>query len=397
MVATNYLTTLLVLILGISPQQGGAVFVAEGGVAVLPCDLQFDPSKEFAWIKRDHGAVLRLLPSGVIDAFHPFRDRVSLRGSSGLDLRIENVGSSPIDWGGPYTCQQQGVPNGTPQELVKALPPDPAAPTITGYSGEYLTVGNSLTLTCVSTGARPPSDLTWWRGDAQVQASSSHTPDSTGQGDTRSELNIAALRPADNSAVYECRANQLALTQVETREVTLNVAFLEDTPTITGYTAGTAVDSGTTLTLTCTSGNSNPAATITWSRDGTTVPGTNNREQPGNHGGMVTSQDQVIVLQPQLNGARYTCRATNSELGLDRDSSAVGPLNVRYTPRLGLSEDTIIILACVGAAVIIIVAVLVYCCCIKGQCQSSSALNSEVAERLATGQEQMGKLLGKKN
>ncbi|XP_078697785.1 uncharacterized protein LOC144925579 [Branchiostoma floridae x Branchiostoma belcheri] len=99
MVSTNYLTTLLVLILGISLQQGGAVFVAEGGVAVLPCDLQFDPTKVLVWFKGSHGAVLRLLPSGNVHQFYPFHGRVNLTGPAGSDLKIKNVGSSP------YECQ----------------------------------------------------------------------------------------------------------------------------------------------------------------------------------------------------------------------------------------------------------------------------------------------------
>ncbi|CAH1247467.1 RET [Branchiostoma lanceolatum] len=219
-----------------------------------------------------------------------------------------------------------------PQVNSYSLPaPSPPAPTITGYSGDYLTTGSSITLTCTSTGGKPPADLSWYKGSTELSADYSSTMDNVGLGDATSVLNILALQPADNGGVYECRASQRALTQDETSQVTISVAFVEDTATtLTGYTAGTALDDGNSLTLTCTSGSSSPAAAITWSRDGAAVTGSNNQQQDGTNGGEITSQDLVISLQPQHNGAQYSCRATNTELGLHRDSSAVGPLNVRF-------------------------------------------------------------------
>ncbi|CAH1247471.1 NPHS1 [Branchiostoma lanceolatum] len=215
--------------------------------------------------------------------------------------------------------------------LCNTAAPSPPAPTITGYSGDYLTTGSSITLTCTSTGGKPPADLSWYKGSTELSADYSSTMDNVGLGDATSVLNILALQPADNGGVYECRASQRALTQDMTRQVTISVAFFEDTATtLTGYTAGTALDDGNSLTLTCTSGSSSPAAAITWSRDGAAVTGSNNQQQDGTNGGEITSQDLVISLQPQHNGAQYSCRATNTELGLHRDSSAVGPLNVRF-------------------------------------------------------------------
>ncbi|XP_078665755.1 nephrin-like [Branchiostoma floridae x Branchiostoma belcheri] len=215
--------------------------------------------------------------------------------------------------------------------VTREAPPSPASPSISGYTEDtFVASGSPLTLTCTSQQGKPPADLTWYKGTTPLSAVYSSSPNDMGQGDATSVLNIAALQQADNGAVYQCRASQPALAQDQNTQVTVSVAFFEDTSTsITGF-PGTAVDAGTPLTLTCTSGNSNPAASITWYRDGTTVTGTNNRQQAGSNGGIVTTQDLVISLQPEHNGARYTCRATNSELGLDRDSSAVGPLNVRF-------------------------------------------------------------------
>ncbi|XP_078665233.1 uncharacterized protein LOC144907751 isoform X2 [Branchiostoma floridae x Branchiostoma belcheri] len=212
------------------------------------------------------------------------------------------------------------------------VPPSPASPSISGYAGgTFVASGSPLTLTCTSQQGKPPADLTWYKGTTPLSAVYSSSPNDMGQGDATSVLNIAALQQADNGAVYQCRASQPALAQDQNTQVTVSVAFFEDTTTtITGF-PGTAVNSGTSLTLTCTSGNSNPAASITWSRDGgPAVTGTNNQQQDGSNGGKVTTQDLVISVQPEHNGARYTCRATNSELGLDRDSSEVGPLIVRF-------------------------------------------------------------------
>ncbi|XP_035659281.1 nephrin-like [Branchiostoma floridae] len=344
MAVTERVVMVLVLVWGTQMQYGVAVttkrlVVQEGQSVEFPCDLRYYTGRDFYWVRvrPDVTVILKRTADSPLDEFilrNQYRNRtdIRLKGPNGTTLQMVVRREDEATNGVYIECQQpqslQEDKRKTRYELVVTLPPDPRAPTITGYNGEFLESGSSLTLTCVSTGGKPPSDLTWWRDGRQLTASHSHTTDSTGQGNATSILDIPALQPADNGGAYQCRASQLALSQVEISQVTLRMAFLEDT-TITGYTAETAVDSGTTLTLTCTSGSSNPAATITWSRDGgSAFTGTNNREQAGNYGGMVTSQDLAISLQPQHNGAQYTCRATNSELSVHRESS-VGPLNVR--------------------------------------------------------------------
>ncbi|KAI8497592.1 Cell adhesion molecule 2 [Branchiostoma belcheri] len=202
----------------------------EGDHVELRCDTAYDRTKDFYWSEAVIGIIL-YRPAGadvnnVTIPISRFRGRVSLVGLDSVNLRIDNVTMADE---GSYNCQQKHADQqGTLQRLrvLEAVPPDPAAPTVTGYSGGFLTPGSNVTLTCVSMGARPPANLTWWTGDTQLKASNSSTPDSTWQGDTRSEVTIADLKLSDNGRVYQCRASHRALAQVETSQVTAMTFFL---------------------------------------------------------------------------------------------------------------------------------------------------------------------------
>ncbi|XP_019628602.1 PREDICTED: uncharacterized protein LOC109473143 isoform X5 [Branchiostoma belcheri] len=201
----------------------------EGDHVELRCDTAYDRTKDFYWSEAVIGIIL-YRPAGadvnnVTIPISRYRGRVSLVGLDSSNLKIKNVTKADE---GSYNCQQVGaVQQGTLQRLqvLEAVPPDPAAPTITGYSGGFLTPGSNVTLTCVSTGARPPANLTWWTGNTQLKARNSSTPDSTWQGDTRSEVTIPDLKLSDNGRVYQCRASHRALAQVETSQVTVSVAY----------------------------------------------------------------------------------------------------------------------------------------------------------------------------
>ncbi|XP_078584655.1 nephrin-like [Branchiostoma floridae x Branchiostoma japonicum] len=212
--------------------------------------------------------------------------------------------------------------------LAVPVPPNPIL-TISGYT-TGVSAGQSLPLTCTSTQGKPPAQVTWWKSDVeQQQAVYSNTPDASNQGDAMSVLTLA-VQPANNQETYQCRVSQLG-TEKGRQDLQLNVRFLTGTPSLTGHT--NPVNSGSSLTLTCTSGNSNPPASITWTRVGGAAPtGTDQPQADGQHGGKITSQQISLTnLQAQDNGAQFKCTATNSQLGQNHslDSSTVS-INVRF-------------------------------------------------------------------
>lgn len=67
--------------------------------------------------------------------------------------------------------------------------------------------------------------------------------------------------------------------------------------------------------LICESSSSNPAAEMSWWKNGIPVPGTRNSTKPGLHGGYLSSVELTLDLTEDMNGEVYTCEAKNTELG----------------------------------------------------------------------------------
>lgn len=67
--------------------------------------------------------------------------------------------------------------------------------------------------------------------------------------------------------------------------------------------------------LICESSSSNPAAEMSWWKNGIPVSGTRNSTKPGLHGGYLSSVELALDLTEDMNGEVYTCEAKNTELG----------------------------------------------------------------------------------
>lgn len=65
----------------------------------------------------------------------------------------------------------------------------------------------------------------------------------------------------------------------------------------------------------CESSSSNPAAEMSWWKNGIPVPGTRNGTKPGLHGGYLSFVELALDLTEDMNGEVYTCEAKNTELG----------------------------------------------------------------------------------
>ena len=102
-------------------------------------------------------------------------------------------------------------------------------------------------------------------------------------------------------------------------------------PTQVTITGTREAKAGETLTLTCTSSNSNPAATINWIPQGSSIVNDRTRTEPSPDGGEITISEIDVTLTPQLTSAIYTCSATNNQLGITvADTATVGVL-CKYT------------------------------------------------------------------
>ncbi|XP_053408375.1 nephrin-like isoform X2 [Mercenaria mercenaria] len=237
----------------------------------------------------------------------------------------------PDDNNVQYTCQanNDALINGPYRITVflSVLYP-PSQPTITGYkTDQVIRVNDTVQLMCISEGGNPLAQIAWFRNNAQVDFSYSQRGNRA-----ENELIITAER-SDNDAEYKCEAWNRVNAEtplVVTRK--LLVYFAPKTATITGTREAKA---GETLTLTCTTSNSNPAAVVEWIPHGSSGADIRSRTEESPNGGLITISEIDITLSNTQTSAIYTCSATNHQLGITvADTATVGVLYPPEAPQI---------------------------------------------------------------
>lgn len=230
-----------------------------------------------------------------------------------------------------FTCQahNDALINGPYKVMVflSVLYP-PSAPVITGYrQNQAIRVNDTVHLVCTAEGGNPLAQIAWFRNNAQVDFSYTQRDNKA-----ENELIITAER-SDNDAEYRCEAwNRVNADSplIVTRK--LMVHFAPRTATITGTREAKA---GETLTLSCTTSNSNPAAVVTWIPQGSSGSNIRSRTEVSPDGGYITVSEINITLTNTQTNAIYTCSATNHELGITvADTATVGVLYPPEAPQI---------------------------------------------------------------
>lgn len=81
----------------------------------------------------------------------------------------------------------------------------------------------------------------------------------------------------------------------------------------------------------CESSSSNPAAEMSWWKNGIPVSGTRNGTKSGLHGGFVSFVELALDLTEEMNGEVYTCEAKNTELGRSIHDATTLDVLCKYT------------------------------------------------------------------
>ena len=204
----------------------------------------------------------------------------------------------------------------------------PGQPVIEGYNPNgYAEAGESLSLKCISSGGNPTANLKWFRGselltsDPQIVLGNAVTSDL-----------VIVPKPSDNQAVIKCTASNEATSVPLETSVILTVYFPPKYVNITF--SPQSPKAGEMLRLTCTSGPSNPPASISWlkkNNNDTVMKGSNLGNSPGINGGY-TSTNVLEIPNPSAtdDGALYFCIAKN--LHLYKEFSDAITLSVKYPP-----------------------------------------------------------------
>ncbi|CAG9790140.1 unnamed protein product, partial [Diatraea saccharalis] len=199
----------------------------------------------------------------------------------------------------------------------------PSAPMITGYiPGTTLSAGTVQKLSCISSGGNPLATLTWFKNDKKI-----HSVTKTSEKSVSAEISILT-NVTDNLAQYRCEATNSATEIPLFETVTLNVHFAPEAVKVRAEPE--ELKPGTEATLFCDAASSNPPATLSWWRDGIPVQGQPMQLKKGLHGGTVSTIELKLNITKEMNGAVYTCQATNE--ALQRSVHDALSLTVLYAP-----------------------------------------------------------------
>ncbi|XP_022110423.1 nephrin-like [Acanthaster planci] len=202
------------------------------------------------------------------------------------------------------------------------FPPGP--PLITGYQqGVAVRQGDLIHLDCASRGGNPLAEVYWWKNG--IQMDHSYVTDGAS---ARNTLPII-VGYSDINAVYKCQVSSVVLPEPLTAQVQFTVYFPPAYVNITGHEE--MVNSGATITLQCTSANSNPSATISWYSGGQQVSSSPDVVSPAPNGGYITRQNLTVTLTAQTDSMDYMCQATNMEL--HEYANYVATVSVMYPPQ----------------------------------------------------------------
>ncbi|XP_012058121.1 PREDICTED: nephrin-like [Atta cephalotes] len=199
----------------------------------------------------------------------------------------------------------------------------PSKLTVTGYEeGTTIVAGTVLKLMCIATAGNPLATLTWYKNDRKVLGTVRQRNHAVS-----SEL-VILVNASDNNAHVRCEATNSATEIPLLKVLVLKVYFPPERVKINREPQD--FHAGQEGRLICESSSSNPAAEMSWWKNGIPVPGTRNSTKPGLHGGYLSSVELTLDLTEDMNGEVYTCEAKNAELG--RSSHDATTLDVLYKP-----------------------------------------------------------------
>ncbi|XP_053124103.1 nephrin isoform X2 [Hemicordylus capensis] len=124
--------------------------------------------------------------------------------------------------------------------------------------------GTIVKLTCFASGGNPLPRLDWYKTSEWIKGTRT-VRDGISPGSSGSIVSkelILTMTPSDNMAIYRCNASSVSRTPALTAYTRLHVQFPPLDVTITA--TDKEVRRGQSLTLTCTSGTSNPASRLLW-------------------------------------------------------------------------------------------------------------------------------------
>ncbi|XP_038846868.1 cell adhesion molecule 3-like [Salvelinus namaycush] len=133
--------------------------VSVGGTVTLTCRVAASDNSSLQW----SNTAQQTLYFGEKRALRD--NRIQLHRSTGTELSI-TIGNVQLSDEGEYTCSIFTMPVRTARATVTVLGV-PDKPQISGYE-DTVQEGGKVTLTCTSSGSKPPAKLRWYRNQEEL-------------------------------------------------------------------------------------------------------------------------------------------------------------------------------------------------------------------------------------
>ncbi|XP_028283921.1 cell adhesion molecule 3 isoform X3 [Parambassis ranga] len=265
--------------------------VSVGGTVTLTCRVPESDNSSLQW----SNTAQQTLYFGEKRALRD--NRIQLHRSTPTELSI-TIADVQLSDEGEYTCSIFTMPVRTARATVTVLGV-PGKPQISGFENP-VQEGGEVTLTCTSTGSKPPATLRWYRGDQELSGRP-NVVESVPEDPTynvSSELTLTVSR-SDDDALITCAVDHPSLAPGDKRsEQALRVLY---SPNVQIQPESNLPREGEKFSLRCL-GNSNPEpASYIWNKKDGELPS-------------LARADGAVLYFPMLNKSDngiYLCHADN--------------------------------------------------------------------------------------
>ncbi|CAH1797647.1 unnamed protein product, partial [Owenia fusiformis] len=235
-----------------------------------------------------------------------------------------------------FYCEEARSGNLRSRDFYVRRPVAPDSPPTISSSKDLSNIrsGDTLQLTCSSTGGVEAPTVKWYQGNKEITDTSKveFQPNSNwATAPSQASKNVLTLQltPDHNGNTYECRVTNKALTGYQTVRKILNVKYAPQTVTIGPNHSPYNVIKGKNATFTCTSDGNPSPRNYTWKRDNVQMEAT-----------AANTWDNTNV-QESTDPGTYTCTASNN-IGDPKLSTNAVQFDVLYPPTIKNLQDSYI-------------------------------------------------------